>query len=155
MLITGALLSIVFFVYLSRGELRGFSPLLRGALGVLRAILCILVWILIAQPRAVTTDEEISAGDTHNPSGVPASARLHAFLNSKSPVRKALVAPLKLILSDTQRHALWARLRDRNIQRGKRHEMDGLSRQLLEGALVQERTAMKRLNNYLEQGNPA
>ena len=56
-LVIGALASISFFIFLFRQELAGVSRGTRWCIGGLRILLCLLVWFLIAQPRAVTTHE--------------------------------------------------------------------------------------------------
>ena len=57
-LIIGALVSIVGFVFLLHRETVNFSSPVRWSLFLLRSILCLLVWLLIAQPHAVTTRKE-------------------------------------------------------------------------------------------------
>lgn len=57
-LLIGALGSIAFFGFLIRSETESQSARVRWSLIVLRSILCLLVWALIAQPKAVTTREE-------------------------------------------------------------------------------------------------
>ena len=63
LLLIGALGSIVFFAILYRSELENQSPRLRWGLVSLRGLLCLLVWTLIAQPKAVTTRKETSPID--------------------------------------------------------------------------------------------
>lgn len=59
----GLLGSVVLFLWLLRRELRELGAVPRAAIMVLRVFLCVLVWWLIAQPRAVTKrSEEISPG---------------------------------------------------------------------------------------------
>ncbi|PQJ28560.1 hypothetical protein BSZ32_08585 [Rubritalea profundi] len=58
MLVLGAGLSMAFFLYLLRQQTQDHSKLSRWSLFFLRSMLCLLVWILIAQPRAVKTIEE-------------------------------------------------------------------------------------------------
>ena len=65
-LIMGALGSILFFGFLLRSETRTQSALTRWTLIILRSALCLLAWLLIAQPKAVTTEEE----------SIPVSAKL-------------------------------------------------------------------------------
>ena len=54
----GVIASAALFVWLLRRELREQSRLVRWSITGLRVILCLLVWWLIAQPRAVTVKEE-------------------------------------------------------------------------------------------------
>ena len=54
----GAIASIVLFLALLRTESPSLTPLTRWSLILLRGLLCLLVWVLIAQPRAVTTRRE-------------------------------------------------------------------------------------------------
>ena len=62
-LAVGLLGSVVLFLWLLRRELKELGPMPRAAIMVLRVFLCVLVWWLIAQPRAVTKrSEEISPG---------------------------------------------------------------------------------------------
>lgn len=57
----GLLASVVLFLWLLRRELRELTPMGRRSITALRILLCILVWWLIAQPRAVTERyEEVS-----------------------------------------------------------------------------------------------
>ena len=67
-----------------------------------------------------------------NASGNPQNALLHQFLNSKHPLRKLLVAPLKMVLPKHKRHAIWQNLRNRNILKGKRHRMLSSTKTLLD-----------------------
>ena len=57
-LIAGAVGSIVLFLFLFRQERTGLGPVARWMIPGLRIVLCLLVWFLIAQPKAVTTREE-------------------------------------------------------------------------------------------------
>lgn len=64
-LIIGVVSSVAFFLWLQFRESRGISPLARWTLAILRAALCLLVWFLIAQPRAITTREEVMPVTAH------------------------------------------------------------------------------------------
>ncbi len=64
-LIIGAVTSIALFIYLQRRETRGVSSRVRWTLALLRSALCLLVWFLIAQPRAVTTRNEVLPVTAH------------------------------------------------------------------------------------------
>ena len=57
-LIAGTVGSIVLFLSLFRRERASLGPVVRWTIPALRVVLCLLVWFLIAQPKAVTTREE-------------------------------------------------------------------------------------------------
>lgn len=81
-----------------------------------------------------------------NASGNPQSEWLNRFLNSKHPVRKAIVWPLKLLLSANVRHKLWSGFRNWNILRGHRHQMSPLTKAKLNKYFEME---LKRINTLM------
>ncbi|GAA6138767.1 hypothetical protein NBRC116583_25140 [Arenicella sp. 4NH20-0111] len=67
-----------------------------------------------------------------NASGNPKFGWFHKMLNSKHPVRQALVLPLKLFMPAQLRHKLWSKLRNWNILQGRRHQIDLSTKNLLD-----------------------
>ena len=80
-----------------------------------------------------------------NPSGKPKFAGLHHCLNSTGWLRKALVAPAKLILPSRYRHQLWRTLREWNIRSGQRHAMPQAMREKLESYFRFELRKLEKL----------
>jgi hypothetical protein len=83
-----------------------------------------------------------------NASGNPQFRWLHKFLNSKHPVRKALVWPLKMVLPVNARHKLWSSFRNWNILRGRRHEINSLTKIKLDKYFELE---VKRINELIRE----
>lgn len=110
---------------------------LRSAPGVFMKQVC---EFLDVDPNKVT---ELSGH--FNPSGKPKSPLLHRLLNNSAWWRRALVAPLKLVLTEEQRHKLWNRLRDKNILSGQRHDMDTETQIKLDELFKTETEQRKRL----------
>ena len=57
LLASGLVASVVLFVVLARRDSRGLPAWARAGILASRVVLCVLVWWLIAQPRAVTRDD--------------------------------------------------------------------------------------------------
>ncbi|MGD1979094.1 MAG: hypothetical protein PVJ98_06870 [Akkermansiaceae bacterium] len=58
LLLLGAGLSIAYCLFLLRRQTHDLPPASRWSLFSLRSLLCLLIWVLIAQPKAVLTREE-------------------------------------------------------------------------------------------------
>ena len=80
-----------------------------------------------------------------NASGKPKSALLHRFLNSKHPLRKLIVSPLRLILPAHKRQALWQRLRNQNILNGQRHQLNSKTKLRLDTLFKDEINKLQAL----------
>ena len=59
LLLLGAGLSIAFCLTLLKRQTDDHSPASKWALFSLRTVLCLLIWVLIAQPKSVQTQEEL------------------------------------------------------------------------------------------------
>ena len=81
----------------------------------------------------------------YNASGNPKFSWLHSFLNSKSLLRRAIVFPLKTLLSERVRHMAWQKLRNWNITSGTRHTLKPETRALLDDYFSDERKALENL----------
>lgn len=95
----------------------------------------------------VDVDFEANLDGQFNPSGTPKFSMLHSFLNSKGKWRRILTAPLRMFLTQDKRHALWAKIRDKNITEGSAHTISDEVRDKLEILLRPEQQAMQ---NYLQ-----
>ena len=91
----------------------------------------------------VDVDFETDLGGHFNPSGTPKSSGLHRFLNNKGVLRRILIAPLRIFLTKEKRHALWAKIRDKNITEGSAHTISDEVRDKLEVLLQPEQQAMQ------------
>jgi hypothetical protein len=96
----------------------------------------------------VDVDFEANLGHQFNPSGIPKFSRLHSLLNNKGTWRRILTAPLRILLTEEQRHALWAKIRDKNITEGSAHTISDEARDKLEVLLQEEQQAMQ---GYLQK----
>ena len=85
-----------------------------------------------------------------NASGRPKLPWLHAFLNSQSLVRKAMVMPIKAILGKRLRHSAWQAIRNRNITSGTRHTIPAICKTQLDDYFKTEWESSLRLMSKQE-----